>query len=112
MYVRVYFDLCMVLPTPATYKIFRESTRFKHPPTAQRLFASLPNPIDAASHPSTGTRERVLHLSDPRTDHRNLGLPNPCLSGEPPSFSRRSGPVADVGGIRLRFRHACRWMAH
>jgi hypothetical protein len=70
------------------------------------------NPIDAATQRSTGTRERVVNLSDPRTDHRNLGLPNPCLSGEPPSFSRRSGQVADDGGNRFRFRHACRWMAH
>ena len=31
------------------------------------------NPINAATH-ATGTRERVLNLSDPRTDHRNLGF--------------------------------------
>jgi hypothetical protein len=29
------------------------------------------NPIDAATLPPTGRRERVLKLSDPRTDHRN-----------------------------------------
>jgi hypothetical protein len=32
------------------------------------------NPIDAATQPPTGTRERVLNLSDPRTDHRHLGF--------------------------------------
>ena len=70
------------------------------------------NPIDAATQPPTGTRERVLNLSDPRTDHRNLGFEDSCLSGAPPSFSRRFGQVVDDGGNRFRSRHACRWMAH
>ena len=35
-----------------------------------------------------------------------------CLSGAPPSFSRRFGQVVDDGGNRFRSRHACRWMAH
>jgi hypothetical protein len=38
------------------------------------------NPIDAATQPPTGTRERVLNLSAPRTDHRNLGFEDSCLS--------------------------------
>ena len=43
--------------------------------TAQQIDARIGwNPIDAAKQPSTGARERVLNLSDPRTDHRNLGL--------------------------------------
>jgi hypothetical protein len=70
------------------------------------------NPIDAATQPPTSTRERVLDLSDPRTDHRNLGIEDSCISGKPPSFSRRFGQVADDGGNRFRSRHACRWMAH
>src|SRR5277367_6038827 len=90
----------MLLPNSAPCNAFRESARIA------------PNPIDAATEPATGTRERVLNLSDPRTDHRNLGLPNPCISGAPPSFSRRFGQVADDGGNRFRLRHACGWMAH
>ena len=70
------------------------------------------NPIDAATQPPTGTRERILNLSHPRTDHRNLGFEDSCLSGAPPSFSRRFGQVVDDGGNRFRSRHACRWMAH
>src|SRR5260370_40381307 len=43
--------------------------------TAQQICARIVwNPIDAATQPPTGTRERVLNLSDPRTDHRNLGF--------------------------------------
>jgi hypothetical protein len=39
--------------------------------TAQQIGARIGwNPIDAATQPPTGTRERVLNLSDPRTDHR------------------------------------------
>src|SRR5271154_2481590 len=90
----------MLLPNSASSNAFRESARIAR------------NPIDAATRPTTGPRERVLNLSDPRTDHRNLGLPNPCISGAPPSFSRRFGQVADDGGNRFRFRHACGWMAH
>src|SRR6202795_2129316 len=45
------------------------------PSTAQQIGARIGwNPIDAATQPPTGTRERVLNLSDPRTDHRNLGF--------------------------------------
>src|ERR1700674_2704978 len=81
--------------------------------TAQQVGARIGwNPIDAATQPPTGTRERVLNLSDPRTDHRNLGFDDSCLSGAPPSFSRRFGQVVDDGGNRFRSRHACRWMAH
>ena len=54
----------------------------------------------------------IFNLSDPRTDHRNLGFEDSCLSGAPPSFSRRFGQVVDDGGNRFRSRHACRWMAH
>src|SRR5271156_55967 len=90
----------MLLPNSAPRNALLESARIAR------------NPIDAATRPTTGTRERFLDLSDPRTDHRNLGLPNPCISGAPPSFSRRFGQVADDGGNRFRFRHACRWMAH
>ncbi len=42
----------------------------------------------------------------------NLGFEDSCLSGAPPSFSRRFGQVVDDGGNRFRSRHACRWMAH
>src|ERR1700736_1103920 len=50
--------------------------------TAQQIGARIGwNPIDAATQPPTGTRERVLNLSDPRTDHRNLGFEDSCLSG-------------------------------
>src|SRR6202047_1226315 len=81
--------------------------------TAQQIGARIEgNPIDAATQPPTGTRERVVNLSDPRTDHRNRGLENSCLSGAPPSFSRRFGQVVDDGGNRFRSRHACRWIAH
>src|SRR3984893_1356662 len=81
--------------------------------TAQQIDARIGwNPIDAATQPPTGTRERVLNLSDPRTDHRNLGFEDSCLSGAPPSFSRRFWQVVDDGGNRFRSRHACRWMAH
>src|ERR1700688_2177086 len=81
--------------------------------TAQQIGARIGwNPIDAATQPPTGTRERVLNLSDPRTNHRNLGFEDSCLSGAPPSFSRRFGQVVDDGGNRFRSRHACRWMAH
>jgi hypothetical protein len=42
---------------------------------AQQIVARIGwNPIDAATQPPTRTRERVLNLSDPWTDHRNLGL--------------------------------------
>jgi len=45
--------------------------------TAQQLGARIGwNPIDVATQPPTGTRERGLNLSDPRTDHRNLGSRN------------------------------------
>ena len=54
----------------------------------------------------------IFNLSDPRTDHRNLSFEDSCLSGAPPSFSRRFGQVVDDGGNRFRSRHACRWMAH
>jgi len=81
--------------------------------TAQQIGARIGwNPIDAAMQSPTGTRERVLNLSDPRTDHRNLGFEDTCFSGAPPSFSRRFGQVVDDGGNRFRSRHACRWMAH
>ena len=81
--------------------------------TAQQIGARIGwNPIDAATQPPTGTRERVLNLSDPRTDHRNLGFEDSCLSGAPPSFSRRFGQVVDDGSNRFRSRYACRWMAH
>ncbi len=70
------------------------------------------NPIDAATQPPTGTRERVRNLFDSRTDHRNLGFEDSCLSIAPPSFSRRFGQVVDDGGNRFCSRHACRWMAH
>ena len=70
------------------------------------------NLIDAATQPPTGTRERLLNLSDPRTDHRNLGFEDSCLPGAPPSFSRRFGQVVDDGSNRFRSRHARRWMAH
>src|SRR6266478_4693400 len=81
--------------------------------TAQQICARIGwNPIDAATQPPTGTRERVLNLSDPRTDHCNLGFENSCLSGAPPSFSRRFGQVVDDGGHRVHSRHARRRMAH
>ena len=70
------------------------------------------NVIDAATQPSPGTHKRVLNLSDARADHRNLGFEDSCLSGAPPSFSRRFGQVVDDGGNRFRSRYACRWMAH
>ena len=70
------------------------------------------NPIDAATQPSTGTRERVLNLSDPRTDYRHLGFEDSCLSGAPPSFFLGFGQVVDDGGNRFRSRDARRWMAH
>src|SRR5580698_4181956 len=70
------------------------------------------NPTDAATQPTTGTRERVLSLSDPRIDHRYLGFEDSCLSGAATSSSRRFGQVTDDGGNRFRSRHACRWMAH
>jgi hypothetical protein len=42
--------------------------------TAQQIGARIGwNPTDAATQPPT-TRERVLNVSDPRTDHRNLGF--------------------------------------
>src|SRR3979490_912600 len=70
------------------------------------------NPVDAATQPPTGTRERVLNLSDPRTDHRNLGFEDSCLSGARPSVLHSVGRVVDDGSNRFRSRHACRWMAH
>ena len=54
----------------------------------------------------------LINLSDPRTDHRNLGFEDSCLSGAPPSFSRHFGQVVDDGGNRFRSRHACCRMAH
>ena len=55
--------------------------------TARQIGARIGwNPINAATQPPTGTRERVLNLSDPRTDHRNLGFEDSCLSGAPPFF--------------------------
>src|SRR5277367_2618352 len=90
----------MLLPNSPPYNAYRESARIAR------------NPIDAATQPATGTRERLLSLPDPRTDHRYLGFEDSCLSGAPPSFSRRFGQVADDGGNRFRLRHACRWMAH
>src|SRR5277367_4355514 len=98
--MRILSALCMLLPNSASSNAFRESARIAR------------NPIDAATQPATGTRERVLNLSDQRSDHRNLGFEDSCLSGAPPSFSRRPGQVADDGGNRFRFRDACRWMAH
>src|ERR1700687_2765095 len=81
--------------------------------TAQQIGARIGwNSIDAATLPPTGTLERVLNLSNPRTDHRTLGFEDSCLSGAPPSFSRRFGQVVDDGGNRFCSRHACRWMAH
>jgi MFS family permease len=59
------------------------------------------NPIDAATQPPAGTRERVLNLSDPRTDYRNLGFEDSCLSGAPPPFSRRFGQVVDAAVARI-----------
>jgi hypothetical protein len=57
--------------------------------TAQQIGVRIGgNPIDAATQPPTGTRERVLNLSDPRTDHRNLGFEDSCISGAPPSLRR------------------------
>ena len=100
MFMRVSFDLCMLLPKLGPYKLFRESAQIAR------------NQTDAATQPAPGTRERILSLSDPRPDHRHLGVEDSCLSGATASFSRRSRPVADDGGNRLRFRHACRWMAH
>ena len=48
--------------------------------TAQQIGARIGwNLIDAATQPPTGTRKRVLNLSDPRTDHRNLGFEDSCL---------------------------------
>jgi hypothetical protein len=69
--------------------------------TAQQIGVRIGwNPTDAATQPPTGTRERVLNLSDPRTDHRNLGFADSCLSGASPSLSRRFGQVVDDGGKR------------
>src|SRR5437660_6837259 len=52
--------------------------------TAQQIGARIGwNPIDAATQLPTGTRERVPNLSDPRTDHRNLGFEDSCLSSAP-----------------------------
>src|SRR5271168_291941 len=90
----------MLLPNSPPYNAYRKSARIAR------------NPIDAATQPATGTRERVPNLSDPRTDHRYLGFEDSCLSGAPPSFSRSFGQVADDGGNRFRLRHACCWMAH
>src|SRR6202051_3354480 len=43
--------------------------------TAQQIGARIGwDPIDPAPQAPTGMRERVLNLSDPRTDHRNLGF--------------------------------------
>src|ERR1700691_3373683 len=53
--------------------------------TAQQIGGRIGwNPTDAATQPPTGTREHVLNLSDPRTDHRNLGFEDSSLSGAPP----------------------------
>src|ERR1700691_3003865 len=117
MNIRVLSDSCMILPEVSPCKVFREVLRFAvayqlHSP-AQPIGARIGwNPTDAATQPPTGTRERVLNLSDPRTDHLNLGFEDSRLSGAPPSFSRRFGQVVDDGSNRFRFRHACRWMAH
>src|SRR5882724_5925385 len=70
------------------------------------------NVIDAATQPPPDTHKRVLNLSDPWSDHRNLGFEDSCLSGAPPPFSRCFRQVVDDGGNRFRSRHACRWMAH
>src|ERR1700688_1918892 len=69
--------------------------------TAQQIGARIGwNPIDAATQPPTGTRERVLNLSDPRTDHRNLGFEDSCLSGAPtPAVLGRSLMMAAIGSV-------------
>jgi hypothetical protein len=90
----------MLPPNSAPCNVFRESARLAR------------NSIDAATQPPTGTRERILNLCHPRTDHRYLGFEDSCLSGAATSFSCRFGQVADDGGNRFRFRHACGWMAH
>ena len=57
--------------------------------TAQQIGARIGwNPTDAATQPPTGTRERVLHLSDPRIDHRNLGFEEVGQIGNGKSASR------------------------
>jgi hypothetical protein len=81
--------------------------------TAQQMGTRIAwNPMDAATQPPTGARERVLNLPDPWTNHRNLGFEDSCLSGAPPYLSRRFRQVVNDGGNRFRSRHACLWMAH
>ena len=58
------------------------------------------SPTDAATRPSTGTREGVLNLSDPRTDHSNLGL-EPALR----SYESRSRPSGQYGVDIVQSQH-------
>ena len=59
------------IPVPSYGRCGQSSSQYS---STNRRADRMRNPIDAAKQPPTGTRERVLSLSDPRTDHRNLGL--------------------------------------
>src|ERR1700723_3946690 len=105
LHIRVY--ACIVRFVHRTAETAPRTRPFDNP-----VLESDGDTIDAATQPPPGARQRILNISDPRTDHRYLGFEDSGLSDAATSFSRCFGSVADDGGNRFRFRHACGRMAH